>query len=84
MPAVDCGVVLCTRLPTDLAAVTEAVFVTVRFALLGRADPGLTALDRLGFFADLMASFMTLAPVRTANRVMALSERCSDRLKMTT
>jgi hypothetical protein len=37
-----------------------------------------------GFFADLMASLMALAPVRSANRAMALSERWNDRLKIAT
>jgi hypothetical protein len=36
---------------------------------------GLTTLVLRDFFADLMASFMALAPVRSANRAMALSER---------
>lgn len=72
---VHCGVVLCTRLPAAFAVETEAVPATLRFARLGRADAGLTALDGLGFFADLMASFKALAPVRSANRVIALSER---------
>jgi hypothetical protein len=44
----------------------------------------LTTLGLRGFFADLMASFMALALVRSAIRAMALSERWSERLKTAT
>jgi hypothetical protein len=63
---------------------TGAIPDTGRFAVTGRRDGALTTLGLLGFFADLIASLMALAPVRSANRAMALSERWNDRLKMAT
>jgi hypothetical protein len=45
---------------------------------------GLTTLGLRSLFADFIASFMALAPVRSANRAMALNERWSDRLTVTT
>jgi hypothetical protein len=45
---------------------------------------GLPTLGLRGFFAELIASFMALAPVRSANRAIALSERWSERLKIAT
>jgi hypothetical protein len=88
MPVVPvCDVVcdvVCARATADLAVETGAIPVNVRFAITGRVDVDLTTLALRGFFADLMASFMALAPVRSANRAMALRERWNDRLKITT
>jgi hypothetical protein len=68
----------------DFAVETGAIPGKVRVAVTGRVDVGLTTLGLGDFFADLMASFMALAPVRSANRAMALSERWSERLKIAT
>ena len=84
MPVVHCGLVARTSVLSDFAVSTEAPPVKVRFAVLCRADVGLTTLSLRDIFADLMASFMDLAPVRNANRAMALSERWSERLKIAT
>jgi hypothetical protein len=84
MPVVPFCVVVCARLLADFAIETGAIPVTGRSAVTGRRDGALTTLGLLGFFADLMASFMALAPVRSASRAMALSERWNDRLKMAT
>lgn len=81
---VHCGIVARTSVLSDFAVSTEAPPVKVRFAVLCRADVGLTTLSLRDIFADLMASFMDLAPVRNANRAMALSERWSERLKIAT
>lgn len=81
---VHCVVVACTSAVADFAVGTEALPVIVRFALLGRTDAGLSAIDLRAFFSDRIASFMALAPVRRANRAMALSERWSERLKIGT
>jgi hypothetical protein len=81
---VHCDIVARSTAVADFVVGTEALPATVRFARLGRADAGLTALDLRGFFADRIASFMALAPVRSANRAMALSERWSERLKIAT
>ena len=81
---VHCGIVARTSVLSDFAVSTEAPAVEVRFAVLCRADVGLTTLSLRDIFADLMASFMDLAPVRNANRAMALSERWSERLKIAT
>lgn len=84
MPVVPFCDIVCACLLADFAVETGAIPVKVRFAVTGRVDVDLTTLGLRGFFADLMASFMALAPVRSVNRAMALSERCSDRLKITT
>jgi hypothetical protein len=82
MPVVHCGDVVCTGLIADFAIETGAIPVKVRFAAMGRAGVGLTTPDLRGLFADFMASFMALAPVRIANRAMVLSDRWNDRLKI--
>jgi hypothetical protein len=51
---------------------------------MGRAVVGLTTLGLRSLFADLIATFMALPPVRSANRAMALSERWSEGLKIAT
>jgi hypothetical protein len=84
MPLVPFCDIVCARLLADFAVETGAIPVKVRFAVTGRVDVGLTTLVLRGFFADLKASFMALAPVRSANRAMALSERWNDRLKIAT
>jgi hypothetical protein len=76
--------IVCARATADFVVETGAIPVKVRFAVTGRVDVGLTTPDLRGFFADLMASFMALAPVRSANRAMALSEPWNDRLKIAT
>ena len=76
--------IVCARATTDFAVETGAIPVKVRFAVLGRVDVGLTSLGLHCFIADLMVSFMAFAPVRSANCVMALSERWNDRLKIAT
>ncbi len=76
--------IVCARATADFAFETGAIPFKVRFAVTGRVDVGLKALGLRGFIADLMVSFMALAPVRSANRVMALSERWNDRLKIAT
>jgi hypothetical protein len=84
MPVVHCADVEWTSVFTDFAIETGAIPVNARFAVMGRAGVGLTTLGLRIFFADLIASFMALAPVRSANRAMALSERWNDRLKRAT
>jgi hypothetical protein len=84
MPEVHCDDVEWTSVVTVFAIETGAIPVKVRFAATGRFDVGLTTLGLRSFFADLMASFMALAPVRSAKRAMALSERWSERLKVAT
>jgi hypothetical protein len=84
MPVVHCGDVVCTSLLADFAVETGTLLVKVRFTGTGRANVGLTTLGLRGFFADLIASFMALAPERRANRVMALNERWNERFKMPT
>jgi hypothetical protein len=84
MPVVPFCDIVCARLLADFAVETGAIPVNVRFAVTGRVDLGLTTLGVRGFFADLMASFMALAPVRIDIRAMALSERWNDRLKIAT
>jgi hypothetical protein len=83
MPVVHCDDVDWTGVVSYFANETGVIPVKVRFAVTGRVNVGL-ALGLRGFFADLMASFMALAPVRSANRAMALSERWSERLKIAT
>jgi hypothetical protein len=82
MPVVHCDDVDWTGVVTDFAIETGAIPVKVRFAVVGRAGVGLTNLGLRSFFADLIASFMALAPVRSASRAMALSERWSELLKI--
>jgi hypothetical protein len=84
MPEVHCDDAEWTSVVTDFAIETGAIPVKVRCAAKGRVDAGLTTLGLRSLFADLMASFMALAPVRSAKRAMALSERWSERLKMAT
>ena len=78
------GDIVCSRLPADFAVEAGAIPVKARFAVTGRVDVGLTTPDLRGFFAVLIASFMALTPVRSANRAMVLSERWNNRLKMAT
>jgi hypothetical protein len=82
MPVVPFGDIVCARATADFAVETGAIPVKVRFAVTGRVDVGLITLVLRGLFAYLIASFMALAPVRSANRAMALSERWSERLKI--
>jgi hypothetical protein len=49
---------------------------------MGRTGVGLPSLGVRSFLADLIASFMDLAPVRSANFAMALRDRWSERLKI--
>jgi hypothetical protein len=84
MPVVPFCDIVCARILADFAVETEAISVKVRFAVTGRVGVGLTTLGLRDFFADLKASFIALAPVRSANRAMALSERWSERLKIAT
>jgi hypothetical protein len=84
MPVVPFCDIVCARATADFAVETEAIPVKVRFAVTGRVDVGLTTLGFGDFFADLKASFIALAPVRSANRAMALNERWSERLKIAT
>ena len=84
MPVIPFCEIVWARLLADFAMGTGVIPVTGRFAVAGRRDGGLTTLGLRGFFADLMACFMTLAPVRSAIRAMALSERWNDRLKTAT
>jgi hypothetical protein len=84
MPVVLFCDIVCARATADFVVETGAIPVNVRFAVAGPVDVVLTTLDLRGFFADLMASFMALAPVRSANRAMTLSERWSERLKIAT
>jgi hypothetical protein len=84
MPVVPFCDIVCARLLADFAIETGAIPVTGRFAVTGLRDGGLTTLGLRGFFADLMATLMALAPVRSANRAMALSERWNDRFKIAT
>jgi hypothetical protein len=84
MPVVPFCDILCARILADFAVETGAIPVKVRFAVTGRVDVGLTTLGLRDFFADLIASFMALPLVRSANRAMALSERWSERLKIAT
>jgi len=81
MPRVICGNVVGTRLLADFAVGTDTPPSNVRFAGLDRTNMGLTTLALRVIFADLMASFMALAPARSATRAMTLNERWSDRLK---
>jgi hypothetical protein len=73
--------IVCARAIEDFLVETGAIAVKVRFALTGRAGVGLPTLGLRGLFAELIASVMALAPVRSANRAIALSERWSERLK---
>jgi hypothetical protein len=84
MPVVPFGDNVFARATTDFADKTGAIPVKVRFAETDRVTVGFTALGLRGFLAGLMARFMALAPVRSANRAMALSERWNDRLKIAT
>jgi hypothetical protein len=84
MPVAPFCDIVCARLLADFAIATGAIPVTGCFAVTGRREGRLTTLGLRGFFADLMASLMALAPVRSANRAMALSERWNDRLKIAT
>jgi hypothetical protein len=84
MPVVSCCDTVCLRLLADFAVETGAIPGKVRVAVTVRVDVGLTTLGLRDFFADLMASFMALALVRSANRAMALSERWNDRFEIAT
>lgn len=75
MPDVHCDSVARSCKLVDLVVGIGAGPVKTRFAVLGRADFALATLGLRGCFAGFMASFMALAPVRSANRVMALKER---------
>jgi hypothetical protein len=75
MPVVHCDSVARSCDLADLAVGVGAGTVKTRFAVLGRADLGWATLGLRGFLAGFMASFMALAPVRSANRAMALNER---------
>jgi hypothetical protein len=66
---------VCTSLLATIAVGTGSIRVKVRFAAIVPAEVGLTTRGVRGVFADLMANFMALAPVRKANRAMAVNER---------
>ena len=82
MPVVPFRDIVRARATADFAVETGAIPVKVRFAVTGRGDERLTTLCLRGFLAGVIASFMALAPVRSANRAMALSDRWNDRLKI--
>jgi hypothetical protein len=84
MPLVPISDTVCLRLLADFAVETGAISVKVRFPVTGRVDVGLTTLGLRGLITDLMASFMALSPVRSANRAMALRELWNERLKIAT
>jgi hypothetical protein len=84
MPVVHCGGVVRSSVFAELAAGTKARPVNVCFAVVDRIDVRVTTLALRGTFTGFMASFMALAPVRSAKRAMTLSERWSERLKIAT
>jgi hypothetical protein len=84
MPVLPFCDIVCARATADFAVETGAIPGKVRFAVTGRVDGGLITLGLRDFFAELKASLMALAPVRSANRAMALSERWDDRFKIAT
>lgn len=84
MPVVSFCDIVFARATADLAIETGAIPDKARFPEIGRVDVGLTTLDFRGFLAGLMANVMALAPVRSANRAMALRERWNNRLKVAT
>jgi hypothetical protein len=68
----------------EISVGTEARPANTRFAVVDRVGVRVTTLGLRGFLTGFMASFMALAPVRSAKRAMALSERWNEWLKIAT